>query len=85
MPRFPLLAKKAFLSAKSFSFFSGLTRQTVNKLVDSGEIKSVLLRGRRLIPIAELDRFTLQLELFDDHSGEPSNSSSSDPRGKVGQ
>jgi len=80
-----MLPKKAFLTAKSFSFFSGLTPPTVKKLVDCGEIKSVRLRGRQLIPVAELDLFALQLELFDDDPGQPFNNSSAVPRRKVGR
>jgi excisionase family DNA binding protein len=80
-----VLPKKSFLTPKSFSFFSGLTQQTVKKFVDSGEIKSVRIRGRRLIPIAELDRFAFQLELFEQDSDEISNTSSAVLRKKVGR
>jgi len=80
-----VLAKRAFLSAQSFSFYSGLTVHTVNTMIDSGEIKSFRFGRRRLIPVAELNRFALQLELFDDESGQQLISSSTTHRKQVGR
>ncbi len=80
-----MLAKRAFLSAQSFSFYSGLTVHTVNTMIDSGEIKSFRFGRRRLIPVAELNRFALQLELFDDESGQQLISSSTTHRKQVGR
>ena len=59
-----MLSNKVFLSLKEFSFFTGLTLQTTTKLVASGEIKSIRVGRRRLIPIGEVELFALQLELF---------------------
>jgi excisionase family DNA binding protein len=66
-----MLSNKVLLSLKEFSFFTGLTLQTITKLVASGEIKSVRAGRRRLVPAAEVELFALQLELFaePDHSG----------------
>jgi excisionase family DNA binding protein len=65
-----MLSNKVLLSPREFSFFTGLTLQTVTKLVASGEIKSVRVGRRRLLPVAEVKLFALQLELFpeQDHS-----------------
>lgn len=59
-----MLTNKVLLSLKEFSFFTGLTLQTVAKSVASGEIKSIRVCRRSLVPVAEVERFALQLELF---------------------
>lgn len=59
-----MLTNKVHLSLKEFSFFTGLTLQTVTKLVASGEIKSVRVGRRQLVPVAEVELFAVQLELF---------------------
>lgn len=62
--RNPLLTNKVRLTLKEFSFFTGLTLRATTELVSTGEIKSIRVGRRRLIPVGEIELFALQLELF---------------------
>jgi len=51
----PSIPKIAFnLGEAEYSL--GVSKRTLNRLIASGEIKSVLVRGCRLIPASELER-----------------------------
>jgi excisionase family DNA binding protein len=52
-----LVTDKAFLSVIEFSFLLSLSPRTIAKLIASGELQSVRIGRRRLIPSSELDRF----------------------------
>ena len=58
-----MLSTKALLSLKEFSFLAGLSLRTTTKLIASGELKSIRVGRRRLVPHTELERFAKQ-----DHS-----------------
>jgi hypothetical protein len=54
-PVVPLIPKIAFnLGEAEYSI--GISKRTLNRLIASGQIKSVLVRGCRLIPATELQR-----------------------------
>ena len=54
---------KALLSLPEFSFLAGISIRTTAKLVATGELRSIRVGRRRLVPHSELERFTKQ-----DHS-----------------
>jgi excisionase family DNA binding protein len=55
--RLKLLSNKVLLSLKEVSALAGLSLRTTTKLIASGEIKSIRVGRRRLVPRDELDRF----------------------------
>jgi excisionase family DNA binding protein len=52
-----LLGCKILLSRREFSLLTGLSLRTIAKLVASGEVDSIRVGRRRLIPRSALDRF----------------------------
>lgn len=64
-----LLSTRIFLSCKEFSALTGLSLRTIAKLLVSGELRSLRVGRRRLIPRAEMHRFGAR-----DHSTTPSAS-----------
>ena len=80
-----MLTNKVRLSLKEFSFFTGLTLRATTELVATGEIKSILVGRRRLIPVSEIELFALQLELFTPKEHSPALGTKSVHRNKVGQ
>ncbi len=53
-----LLGVKLFLSRKEFSSLTGLSLRTTASLLASFELRSIRVGRRRLIPRAELRRFS---------------------------
>ena len=58
-----MLSSKVLLSLREVSVLAGLSLRTTTKLIASGEIKSIRVGRRRLVPRDELERFARQ-----DHS-----------------
>jgi excisionase family DNA binding protein len=52
-----MLSSKVLLSLKEVSVLAGLSLRTTTKLIASGEIKSIRVGRRRLVPRDELERF----------------------------
>lgn len=52
-----MLSNKVLLSLKEVSVLAGLSLRTTTKLIASGEIKSIRVGRRRLVPRDELERF----------------------------
>jgi excisionase family DNA binding protein len=69
-----VLSSKLLLSLKEFSFLAGLSPRTTTKLVVSGEVASIRVGRRRLIPKSALLRFVQR-----------NHSTQSVPRKKVGR
>ena len=53
----PLLSNKVLLSRKEFSSLTGLSLRTTASLLASGDLRSIRVGRRRLIPHTELERF----------------------------
>jgi excisionase family DNA binding protein len=53
-----VLSTKVLLSRKEFSFLTGLSLRTTAQLLASGQLRSIRVGRRRLIPRAELNRFS---------------------------
>jgi excisionase family DNA binding protein len=70
----PMLSSKVLLSLKEVSHLTGLSLRTTTKLIGTGEIKSIRVGRRRLVPRDELVRFARR-----DHSTQ------SVPRKRVGR
>jgi excisionase family DNA binding protein len=58
LPRNPMFSTKLLLSVREVAALTSLSLRTTSKLIASGEIKSIRVGRRRLIPRVELDRFT---------------------------
>ncbi|MGH2509479.1 MAG: excisionase family DNA-binding protein [Ktedonobacteraceae bacterium] len=69
-----VLSAKIFLSRKEFSLLTGLSLRTTAKLLACRQLRSIRVGRRRLIPRAELSRFSRS-----------SHSTKSAPRRKVGR
>lgn len=52
-----MLNQKVLVSLKEFSVLTDLSLRTTNKLIATGELKSIRVGRRRLIPRIEIDRF----------------------------
>ncbi len=57
MPEKPLLSNKVLLSRKEFSSLTSLSLRTTASLLASGDLRSIRVGRRRLIPRTELERF----------------------------
>ena len=55
------LPEPRFVGVPEAQVVLGLSRTSVYALMDSGELRSARVGGRRLIPVVELDRFTESL------------------------
>jgi excisionase family DNA binding protein len=58
-----LFSYKALLSLPEFSVLAGISPRTTAKLVANGELRSIRIGRRRLVPYSELERIAKQ-----DHS-----------------
>jgi excisionase family DNA binding protein len=56
MPDVPSLSK-VLLSRKEFSSLTGVSLRTTAQLIASGDVRSIRVGRRRVIPRAELERF----------------------------
>jgi excisionase family DNA binding protein len=52
-----LLSTKVLFSRKEFSLLTGLSLRTTASLLSNGEIRSILVGRRRLIPRIEVEEF----------------------------
>jgi excisionase family DNA binding protein len=52
-----LLSNKVLLSLPEFSVLTSISLRTAAKLVASGELRSIRVGRRRLVPYSELERF----------------------------
>jgi excisionase family DNA binding protein len=52
-----VFSHKALLSLPEFCFLASISLRTVAKLVASGELRSIRIGRRRLVPYSELERF----------------------------
>jgi excisionase family DNA binding protein len=57
MPHVVLPSSKHLYSLKEFCLLTDLSLRTINKLIANGEIRSIRVGRRRLIPRGELQRF----------------------------
>jgi excisionase family DNA binding protein len=57
MPEKPLLSNKVLLSRKEFSSLTSPSLRTTASLLASGDLRSIRVGRRRLIPRTELERF----------------------------
>jgi excisionase family DNA binding protein len=73
-----MLSPKLLLSLKEVSSVLGLSPRTTTKLIASGELNSIRVGRRRLVPHRELERFARR-----DHLTGPRKQSV--PRKKVGR
>ena len=55
------LPEPRFVGVPEAQVVLGLSRTSVYALLDSGELRSARVGGRRLIPVVELDRFAERL------------------------
>ena len=53
-----MLSDKVLLSLPEFSVLASISLRTTAKLIASGELRSIRVGRRRLVPQSELDRFT---------------------------
>jgi excisionase family DNA binding protein len=53
-----VLGNKVLFSRKEFSFLTGLSLRTTALLLASGQVRSIRIGRRRLIPKVELSRFS---------------------------
>ena len=53
----PLFSNKVLLSRNEFSSLTGLSLRTTASLLASGDLRSIRVGRRRLIPRTELERF----------------------------
>jgi excisionase family DNA binding protein len=53
-----VLSTKVLFSRKEFSLLTGLSLRTTAQLLASGQLRSIHVGRRRLIPRAELNRFS---------------------------
>jgi excisionase family DNA binding protein len=53
-----LLSDKVLLSLPEFSVLASISLRTTAKLIASGELRSIRIGRRRLVPQSELERFT---------------------------
>lgn len=52
-----MLSNKVLLSLPEFSVLTSISLRTAAKLVASGELRSIRVGRRRLVPYSELERF----------------------------
>jgi excisionase family DNA binding protein len=53
-----LFSNKALLSLPEFSVLASISLRTAAKLIANGELRSIRVGRRRLVPYSELERFT---------------------------
>jgi excisionase family DNA binding protein len=53
-----LLSNRVLLSLPEFSVLTSISLRTTAKLISSGELRSIRVGRRRLVPYSELERFT---------------------------
>jgi excisionase family DNA binding protein len=53
-----LFSNKALLSLPEFSVLASISLRTAAKLIATGELRSIRVGRRRLVPYSELERFT---------------------------
>lgn len=70
-----MLSNKILLSLPEFSVLASISLRTSAKLIASGELRSIRIGRRRLVPYSELERFVKK-----DH---PTSAAHSDRRKKV--
>lgn len=70
-----MLSNKVLLSLPEFSVLASISLRTTATLIASGELRSIRIGRRRLVPFSELKRFVEK-----DH---PTNAGHSDRRKKV--
>ena len=58
MSEMTLLSKKVLLSRKEFSALTGVSLRTTAQLIASGDVRSITVGRRRLIPRVELEKFS---------------------------
>ena len=64
-----MLSNKVLISLPEFSVLASISLRTTAKLISSGELRSIRIGRRRLVPYSELERFTKK-----DHSTAEANS-----------
>ena len=64
-----MFSHKALLNLPEFSVLASISLRTAAKLVASGELRSIRVGRRRLVPYSELERFATK-----DHSTVVANS-----------
>lgn len=52
-----MFSDKVLLSLPEFSFLASISLRTAAKLIASGELRSIRVGRRRLVPHSELERF----------------------------